>query len=315
MNKEILIIINCYESNNITEALKRVEEVFSNIIINNKSSKIDNLDNFLVYNNITLSNISDYIKTNKLDIKSIVFVDDIINTTTTDIAKCAMDSINNKTSIVAGINDDYRFGEKSINKLFNTVFNTNFKSVIPDIKAISIELFNNLIINIDNSNNYLITALSLNIPIKENNIKTIWRKKESRVGKANFNALSYLKELLPYTIKSLLPYLITLMLFIIIFYLNNSSNDLNGIIIATSISEIIGLIIHIVINYKMVYKNNYLYKNILFILKKIFRIILSCFFVYILYNLLNLNLILSKILVDIILMFIIAYIFNLIFSK
>ena len=63
-------------------------------------------------------------------------------------------------------------------------------------------------------------------------------------------------------------------------------------------------------NYNSIYKNNLISRNILFLLKKIFRIILSCFFVYILYNLLNLNLLLSKLIVDFILMIVIALIFT-----
>lgn len=316
MNKEVLIVINWYNESvqDLKEAIKRVEEVFSNIIVSNKSSKVINLDDLTIINGHInyLFELNEYINSNKLDIKSIVFVDDIVNTTRDDIAKCAMDAIENNNTIVAGINDDYGFGEKSINKLFNTLFNTNFKSITPDIKAINIELFRYLVKTLDkqNNTNYLITAINENIPVKEENIKTIWRKKAKRVGKSNFKAIPYLKELLPYMIKSLIPYFLSLLLFIIIFYLIGSSNDLEGIIIATLVAEGVGLIAHITMNYQMVYKNNLLYRNLLFLLKKIFRIVLSCFFVYILYNILDLNLVLSKILVDTVLMLLIAYFFT-----
>ena len=316
MNKEVLIVINWYNSNtaDLKEALKRVEEIFSNIIVSNKSSKVINLDDITIINGHTnyLFELNEYINSNKLDIKSIVFVDDIVNTTRDDIAKCAMDSIENNTAIIVGVNDDYGFGEKSINKLFNALFNTNFKSITPDIKAINIELFRYLVKTLDkqNNTNYLITAINENIPVKEENIKTIWREKAKRVGKSNFKAIPYLKTLLPYIVKSLIPYFLSLLLFIIIFYLIGSNNDLEGIIVATLVAEGVGLIAHIFINYQMVYKNNLLYRNLLFLLKKIFRIVLSCFFVYILYNILDLNLILSKILVDIVLMLLIAYFFT-----
>lgn len=322
MNKEVLIVINWYNESvqDLKEAISRVEEVFSNVIVSNRSSKVIDLDNIYVINGHSfnyLSNVNEYIKDKKLDIKSIVFVDDIVNTTRDDIAKCALDAIENDNTIIAGVNDDYGFGEKSINKLFNTLFNTNFKSIVPDIKTININLFNYLVENIDkqNTDNYLVTAISENIPVKEENIKTIWRKKAKRVGKSNFKAILYLKTLLPYIVKSLIPYFIALLLFIIIFYIRSSNNDLEGIIVATLVAEGVGLIAHIFINYQMVYKNNLLYRNILFLLKKFFRIILSCFFVYILYNIFNLNLILSKILVDTILMLLIAYLFTSITKK
>ncbi len=318
MNKDILVIINWYNENieKLKSSINRLEEVFSNIIICNKGSKIINLNGKKVVNGHTydyLFELKDYINDNKLNIKSIVFVDDIINTTRDDIAKCALDAIENKNSLIFGINDDYSFGEKSINKLFNILFNTSFKTVLPDIKAISIELFKKLLESLNkenNPNNYLITAINENIPIKEKNIKTIWRKKEKRVGKHSLKTIPYLKTLLPYIIKSIIPYLIALALFIIVFYIRRSNNDLEGIIVATLVSEVVGIVLHIIINYQSVYKNNLITKNILFILKKIFRIILSCFFVYILYNLLNINLIISKLLVDTILMIIIAIIFT-----
>ena len=151
--------------------------------------------------------------------------------------------------------------------------------------------------------------------IKEKNIKTIWRKKEKRVGKHNFKVIPYLKTLIPYIIKSIIPYFIALVLFVIIFYVRDANNDLKGIIVATTVSEVVGIVIHIAMNYNSIYKNNLISRNILFLLKKIFRIILSCFFVYILYNLLNLNLLLSKLIVDFILMIIIALIFTTLSKK
>lgn len=202
-----------------------------------------------------------------------------------------------------------------INKIFNTLFNTNFKSVLPEIKAINIKLFNNLLSNLKNDNNYMITAITENIALKENEINTIWRKNTNRVGKDSFKMLPYLKGLIPYIFKSIIPYLISYILFMIIFYLRSSTNDLEGIIFANLISEGVGIVLHIIINYNCIYKYNLVSRNILFLLKKIFRVILSCFFIYILYNLLNINLFVSKLLVDLILMIIIAILFTSISKK
>ena len=308
--------INNENIEELKNAIDRVEEVFSNILVCNKGSNILNLSNIRIVNGHTydyLFDLENYIKDKNLEIKSIVFVDDIINTTRDDIAKCGLDAIENSTSIIFGVNDDYSFGEKTINKVFNSLFNTNFKSILPDIKAISIDLFKRLLEglkNENNHNNYLITAINENIPIKEKNIKTIWRKKEKRVGKHNFKAIPYLKTLIPYIIKSIIPYFIALVLFVIIFYVRDANNDLKGIIVATTVSEVVGIVIHIAMNYNSIYKNNLISRNILFLLKKIFRIILSCFFIYILYNLLNINLLISKLVVDFILMIVIALIFT-----
>lgn len=209
-----------------------------------------------------------------------------------------------------GSDDSKCISKDFINKLFNTLFNTNFKTVLPNIKAINIELLNSQLNKITTGNNYLITAINENISLKEEDIKTIWRKNTIKKEKGRHKVIPYLKNLVPYIIKSLIPYLISLVLFMIIFYIKSDVNDLKGIIFANLISEGVGIVLHIIINYQSIYKYNLISRNILFLLKKIFRIILSCFFIYILYNLLNINLLISKLVVDFILMIVIALIFT-----
>ena len=75
-----------------------------------------------------------------------------------------------------GSDDSKCISKNFINKLFNTLFNTNFKTVLPNIKAINIELLNSQLNKITTGNNYLITAINENISLKEEDIKTIWRK-------------------------------------------------------------------------------------------------------------------------------------------
>ena len=45
---------------------------------------------------------------------------------------------------------------------------------------------------------------------------------------------------------------------LIIFYLRSSTNDLEGIIFANTISEGVGIVLHIIINYNCIYKYIYL---------------------------------------------------------
>ena len=306
MNKEILLVVNYYNESIIDfeKQLKPTHEIFENIVICNKNN-CDIKSNYPIFsgrNYDYLDQINNYIKKQKLNIKSIVFVDNINN-------------IDNEDTIVLGSNENNNMSKDLINKIFNTLFNTNFKSVLPEIKAINIKLFNKLINNLKKDNNYMITVITENIALKENEINTIWRKSTNRVGKDSFKMLPYLKGLMPYIIKSIIPYLISYILFMIIFYLKSSTNDLEGIIFANLISEGVGIVLHIIINYNCIYKYNLVSRNILFLLKKIFRIILSCFFIYILYNLLNINLFVSKLLVDLILMIVIALIFTSVSKK
>lgn len=314
MNEELLIIINYYDEN-ITlfkENIDKLSEFFKNIVICNKGNL--NLDiNYPVFNGINynyLEKINEHIKLNKLDVKAIVSIDHILEVASDDIAKCGYEAINTKDAIIMGSDDSKCISKNFINKLFNTLFNTNFKTVLPNIKAINIELLNSQLNKITTGNNYLITAINENISLKEEDIKTIWRKNTIKKEKGRHKVIPYLKNLVPYIIKSLIPYLISLVLFMIIFYIKSDVNDLKGIIFANLISEGVGIVLHIIINYQSIYKYNLISRNILFLLKKIFRIILSCFFIYILYNLLNINLLISKLVVDFILMIVIALIFT-----
>ena len=314
MNEELLIIINYYDEN-ITlfkENIDKLSEFFKNIVICNKGNL--NLDiNYTVFNGINynyLEKINEHIKLNKLDVKAIVSIDNILEVASDDIAKCGYEAINTKDAIIMGSDDSKCICKDFINKLFNTLFNTNFKTVLPNIKAINIELLNSQLNKITTGNNYLITAINENISLKEEDIKTIWRKNTIKKEKGRHKVIPYLKNLVPYIIKSLIPYLISLVLFMIIFYIKSDVNDLKGIIFANLISEGVGIVLHIIINYQSIYKYNLISRNILFLLKKIFRIILSCFFIYILYNLLNINLLISKLVVDFILMIVIALIFT-----
>lgn len=314
MNEELLIIINYYDEN-ITlfkENIHKLSEFFKNIVICNKGNL--NLDiNYPVFNGINynyLEKINEHIKLNKLDVKAIVSIDNILEVASDDIAKCGYEAINTKDAIIMGSDDSKCISKNFINKLFNTLFNTNFKTVLPNIKAINIELLNSQLNKITTGNNYLITAINENISLKEEDIKTIWRKNTIKKEKGRHKVIPYLKNLVPYIIKSLIPYLISLVLFMIFFYIKSDVNDLKGIIFANLISEGVGIVLHIIINYQSIYKYNLISRNILFLLKKIFRIILSCFFIYILYNLLNINLLISKLVVDFILMIVIALIFT-----
>lgn len=314
MNEELLIIINYYDEN-ITlfkENIDKLSEFFKNIVICNKGNL--NLDiNYPVFNGINynyLEKINEHIKLNKLDVKAIVSIDHILEVASDDIAKCGYEAINTKDAIIMGSDDSKCISKDFINKLFNTLFNTNFKTVLPNIKAINIELLNSQLNKITTGNNYLITAINENISLKEEDIKTIWRKNTIKKEKGRHKVIPYLKNLVPYIIKSIIPYLISLVLFMIIFYIKSDVNDLKGIIFANLISEGVGIVLHIIINYQSIYKYNLISRNILFLLKKIFRIILSCFFIYILYNLLNINLLISKLVVDFILMIVIALIFT-----
>ena len=94
MNEELLIIIN-YCDENITlfkENIDKLSVVFKNIVICNKGNL--NLDiNYPVFNGINynyLEKINEHIKLNKLDVKAIVSIDNILEVASDDIANVVM---------------------------------------------------------------------------------------------------------------------------------------------------------------------------------------------------------------------------------
>lgn len=310
MNKEVLIVINWSKDMKIfNDSIKHIKDVFENIIIVNKgaSNLESNEYSIIDGNNINYFNeINEYIKISKKDITSIIFIDNPENVTIEDILKCYLDAKKSKKSIILGSKDTDTWKERFIDKLFNTIFNTSLKSIAPNIIAMNIELFQKILLKL-NKKNYLTIINNEDVTIEEKEIKTIWHK--NRVGETKFKASPYLKLMFPYIIKTIIPYFISLILFVIIFTINNAPNDLEGIILANLVAEVVGVVTHIVINYNIIYRFNLLSRNLLFILKKTFRIVLSCFLIYILYNILGFNLLLSKVVVDFILMCLIALLF------
>ena len=140
MNKEILVIVNWYAGNinEFENSLVSVKELFDNIVVCNKSNNSINI-NYPIFNGNNynyLDEIKNYITKHKLEIKSIVFIDNIDNADDKDIAKCALDSINMENTIILGSNDNSSIKKNIINRIFNTLFNTNFKTVLTPISAI-----------------------------------------------------------------------------------------------------------------------------------------------------------------------------------
>ena len=155
------------------------------------------------------------------------------------------------------------------------------------------------------------TCCEENIPIIEVPIKTIYieNNKESRFNPLKDSFIIY-KEFFNYFLKLIIPYVINLILFLIIFYLINSNNDLTAITKTNFLTGIIGIILNIILNYRNIYKHNKIINNIVYISKKILKIFIAGIFIYICYNLLNINLLLSKLIVDILLTIILFIIFR-----
>lgn len=240
-----------------------------------------------------------------------------------DMVKCCKESINQPDSLVIGVRDftltNVPFKSKAGNNItktmFKWLFNYELKDTQTGLRVVSPKLAKKLLNIPGDRFNYelkcLITCCEKNIPIIEVPIKTIYiaKNKSSKFNPIKDSILIY-KEFTNYYLKLFIPYLLSLLVFLLTFYFLNSNNDLKAILFANTIAGIINIITNILLNYINIYKHNSISNNIVYILKKILKIFIGGFFIYICYNLMNINLLFSKLIIDISFTIIIYIIFR-----
>lgn len=339
MNKEILIIIPAYNPpiDLFNKLLDKLKDSFAYIlIVNDGSSKeYTNFFNKLAKKYQVLKHENNMgkgqaIKTaysfaydNYKEPKTYVVIDCDNQHDIEDMVKCCQISLENPQSLIIGVRDftlnnipfKSKYGNKITRLMFNLFFNYNISDTQTGLRAITPNLVPTLLSIPGQRYNYelrvLMTCCEENIPIIEVPIKTIYieNNKESRFNPLKDSFIIY-KEFFNYFLKLIIPYVINLILFLIIFYLINSNNDLTAITKTNFLTGIIGIILNIILNYRNIYKHNKIINNIVYISKKILKIFIAGIFIYICYNLLNVNLLLSKLIVDILLTIILFIIFR-----
>ena len=319
MNDEILIIIPLNKKNEliIEDALNKLN-AFSNVLILNHSNNLElikKIEKDYCILNIEkvgekyLKEVLQYILDNYQDIKAITIINNLNEADLEDIINTSKSAIENKDSFIMGVKDKAFI--RPINKftsfLYKCFFNYNIYDSYSGINAFSLDLAKKLInINIVSPNS-LITLIENNINIKEVNIKTIYKKNNDNI----FNTIKVIyNSFYKYFLKLFIPYVISLLIFLIIFYYINYPNDLISLFMINIISGIINIIINIAMNYINIYQHSNLGNNFIYVFKKLLKAFIGGFFIYILYNLLDLSLLLSKIIIDIILTIIFYLIFK-----
>ena len=323
MNDEILIIVPLNKNNEliIEDALNKLN-AFSNVLILNYSDNLELIKklkkDYQILNKENkvrdeyLKEVLKYILDNYQDIKAITIINNLNEIDLEDIINASKSAIENKDSFIMGVKD--KTLNNNTNKfmafLYKCFFNYNVIDAFSTVNAFSLDLAKKLInINIVSPNS-LITLIENNINIKEINIKTVYHKNDIN----QFNILNNIKVLYSsfykYFLKLFIPYVISILIFLTIFYFINYSNDLISLVIINILSGIINIVINIVINYINIYRHNNLGNNFIYVFKKLLKAFIGGFFIYILYNLLDFNLLLSKIIIDIILTIIFYIIFK-----
>ncbi len=339
MNSEILIIIPAYNPpiKLFDALLEKLDGAFKNILVINDGSD-ESYDKYFKklerkchvlrheYNmgkGKAIKTAYSYALDNYKGIVSYVVIDCDNQHDVEDMIKCCQKSIENPNSLVIGVRDfsldnvpfKSKFGNTLTRNIFKWLFNKTISDTQTGLRAVTPEVAKKLLNIPGERYNYelkcLMTCCEENIPIIEVPIKTIYidNNKESRFNPINDSILIY-KEFINYYLRLFIPYIISLITFLCIFYLLNSNDDLKALILTNSISGIINIIFNVLMNYKNIYIHNNIGNNLVYILKKVLKYFIAGFFIYILYNLLNVNLLLSKVLIDILLTIIIYIIFR-----
>lgn len=339
MNSEILIIIPAYNPpiDLFKALLAKIDNVFPNILIVNDGSseeyssffkKIEKKYRVLKheYNfgkGKAIKTAYSYALDNYQEVLAYVVIDCDNQHDIEDMINCCKMAIKHPDSLVIGVRDfslqnvpfKSRYGNRITRLMINWLFNCDIKDTQTGLRAITPNIAKKLINISGDRFNYelkcLIFCCEENIPIIEVPIKTIYinNNKESRYNPIKDSIIIY-KEFINYYIKLFIPYLFSLLVFLTVFYFWNYNNDLKAILLVNILAGLVNIILNIFLNYKNIYRHNSLGNNIVYVLKKIFKILLGSFLIYICYNLLNCNLLISKVLIDLILTIIIYIIFR-----
>ncbi len=339
MNSEILIIIPAYNPPiELFEALlAKLDGAFKNVLIVNDGSdeeynkffkKLEKKYHVLKHEyNLgkgkAIKTAYSFAIDNYPDVSAYVVIDCDNQHDVEDMINCCQKAMEHPDSLIIGVRDfslanvpfKSKFGNIITRNIFKWLFNYSISDTQTGLRAVSPNLAKKLLEVSGDRYNYelkcLMACCENNIPIIEVPIKTIYieNNKESRFNPVKDSLIIY-KEFVNYYFKLFIPYLISLIAFLAIFYLLNSNDDLKALILANSLAGIINIIANILMNYKNIYYHNNISNNLVYVLKKILKYFIAGFFIYISYNLLDMNLLISKVLIDIILTIIIYIIFR-----
>ncbi len=272
LDKDILIIIPIYHkiSSNFYNDIKDYKNVLllDNCMIDTKTLPNGN-------NNFTIMKFSEewgnYIKNNK----------------------CKRFIILNQDNITL----DTKNKGIVISYLTNYLFNSYFKGIYNRVLVFnqdSIEKFSNMPLNGFKSNIELFQyANTHNIAINITDYKINTNIKTK---------LNSIKTLIPYIFRNILSYIVNIILFLVLFYILKFNNELEHILVANFFSGVVGVALLILLDYNPYFHNNYIKKNIIYILINLVKISISGYIIYILYKIIGIPIIISKLIGDILLL-------------
>ncbi len=261
-----------------------------------------------------LKNAINYILSNCDDVSGVVTCDSDGQHSIKDIKKVAKELLENDDALVLGVRDfesdnvpkKSKLGNKITRNIFKVFIGMDITDTQTGLRGMSkhvMELFSDLDgERYEYETKMLIACKELDVKIKEVEIETIYLNNNAA---SHFNpvkdSIKIYKLFSKHLLLALLTYLLDIILFLIFF---NIIDIPSRILASTIIARIISSIFSYGINSKLKFKN--LSSSILFkyyVLSVIQMFISGCFIAY-LYNLNNNNLIIIKIIVDLIIWFV-----------
>ena len=177
---------------------------------------------------------------------------------------------------------------------YNYTQKTNYKHVFNRILAFDKEYANSFL-------NMPLNGFKSNIElINYSNLRNIkYRIIDQRINSGITGVFNSIKILLSSIAINIIPYIFSIIFFMIFYNLIKISNPLEDILVSNVLGGVVGVVLYIILNYSPYFKESLLRSNIIDILVKIVKICISGYIIYVLYKLIGIHLIIAKILSDI----------------
>lgn len=326
--KNIFIVVPTLdpEEDIMSKFITELQSEFENILVINDGSK-DTHDKFFKslekkgikiirhYRNFgkgrALKNAFNYLLNEYKDIEGVITCDCDGQHSVKDIKKCAKSLLKNKNKLILGVRNfdkenvpnKSKFGNKITRNIFKIFIGLTISDTQTGLRGLSKELMNKFLDlsgeRYEYETNMLIACKNENIDIEEVEIETIYLNSNAN---SHFNPLRdsimIYKLFMKYFLVSFSSFILDIILFTCIFNIL----DINSkVLAATILARVVSSIYNYIVNSNLIFKDMNLKSLAKYYLIAIVVMLFSGCFVTYLYNLLNINIIIVKILVDTIL--------------
>lgn len=326
--KNIFIVIPSLdpEEDIMSKFITELQSEFENILVINDGSK-DSHDKFFRnlekkgikvirhYRNFgkgrALKNAFNYLLNEYKDLEGVITCDCDGQHSVKDIKKCAKSLLKNKDKLILGVRNfdkenvpnKSKFGNKITRNIFKIFIGLTISDTQTGLRGLSKDLMNKFLDlsgeRYEYETNMLIECKNENIEIEEVEIETIYLNSNAN---SHFNPLRdsimIYKLFMKFFLVSFSSFILDIILFTCIFNIL----DINSkVLAATILARVVSSIYNYIVNSNFIFKDMNLKSLIKYYLLVIIVMVFSGCFVTYLYNLLNINIIIIKVLVDTIL--------------